>query len=321
MNAWNPGGQPPYDPQAGHRPQPGPYPPPPQGPYPPQPPNGGYPPQIPHPYGPPPNGPHPYPPRPGPPPAPGPFQRLRQKVGPIHTARRVFKPSRSGIVDDALVARVQKIRTLVGLGAVVWVSMSYKLANSVSDVVSDRGDQAWLSVLMLSVTFPVAVGVLLALAAPSARRELLRRAAKSFGAMVSIVAAVGVFPAIMLTGFMEGRFATNPVMAVVTYSVLVLTFVWVVPFIFWGIGLALVHVFRTADIHETVPPLLAMTLVWEMTLVDLFTGAYAGVPGPLRVLLMLGAPASVTAVGLWELHRLRAHFGIGVRDMLMRQPG
>ncbi|MFI9776822.1 hypothetical protein ACIHCV_19235 [Streptomyces sp. NPDC051956] len=120
---------------------------------------------------------------------------------------------------------------------------------------------------------------------------------------------------------MEGRFATNPVMAVVTYSVLVLTFVWVVPFIFWGIGLALVYVFRTADIHETVPPLLAMTLVWEMTLVDLFTGAYAGVPGPLRALLLLGAPVSVTAVGLWELHRLRAHYGIAVRGMLMRQPG
>jgi hypothetical protein len=79
--------------------------------------------------------------------------------------------------------------------------------------------------------------------------------------------------------------------------------------------------FRTADIHETVPPLLAMALVWEMTLVDLFTGAYAGVPGPLRVLLVLGAPVSVTAVGLWELRRLRAHYGIAVRDMLMRQAG
>ncbi|MFF1394812.1 hypothetical protein ACFVZD_13480 [Streptomyces sp. NPDC058287] len=174
------------------------------------------------------------------------------------------------------------------------------------------------SVLMLSVTFPVAVGVLLALAAPSARRELLRRAGRCFGA---IVAAVAVFPAAVLSGFVDGRFATSPAMAVVTYGVTILTFLWVVPFIFWGIGLALVHVFRTADIHETVLPLLAMTLVWEMTLVDLFTGAYAGVPGPLRVLLMLGAPVSVTAVGLWELHRLRVHYGIAVRDMLMRQPG
>ncbi|MFD4649233.1 hypothetical protein [Streptomyces sp. NPDC057889] len=319
MNAWNPGGQAPYDPRAGagHPPQPGPYPPPPpQGPYPPPPPNGGYPPRIPHPY-----GPQPYPPHPGPPVPPGPFRRLWLRIGPIHTARRVFKPSRPGMVHDALVARVQKIRTLVGLGAVVWMSVAYKVAQSVGDIADDRLSQSWNSVLMLSVTFPVAVGVLLALAAPSARRELLRRAARCFGAIVAIVAAVGVFPAAVLSGFVDGRFATSPAMAVVTYGTTILTFLWVVPFMFWGIGLALVHVFRTADIHETVPPLLAMTLVWEMTLVDLFTGAYAGVPGPLRVLLVLGAPVSVTAVGLWELHRLRAHYGIAVRDMLMRQPG
>ncbi|MFE6804082.1 hypothetical protein ACFVEN_20665 [Streptomyces sp. NPDC057681] len=75
-----------------------------------------------------------------------------------------------------------------------------------------------------------------------------------------------------LSGFVDGRFATSPAMAVVTYGVTILTFLWVTPFIFWGVRLALVHVFRTADIHETVPPLLAMALVWEMTLIDLFTG-------------------------------------------------
>jgi len=314
MNAWNPGGQPPYNPPGGPQPPPAPYPPPHPGPYPPPPPNGGLPPQIPHPY-----PPHPYPPHPTPPPpAPGPFRRLRQRIGPIYTARRVFKPSRPGIVDDAVVTRMQKIRTLVGLGAVVWVSLSYKLADSVGDVASDRLDQSWISVLMLSVTFPVAVGVLIALAAPTARRELLRRAARSFGAIVAIVAAVGVFPVFMLTGFANGRFATSPVMTVVTYAAMVFIFVWVVPFIFWGIGLALVHVFRTADIHETVPPLLAMTLVWEMAVVDLFTNPYEGLPGPLRAVLMLGAPLSVTAVGLWELHRLRVHYNIAVRDVLMR---
>ncbi|MEV0976390.1 hypothetical protein [Streptomyces sp. NPDC049915] len=213
---------------------------------------------------------------------------------------------------------MQKIRTAVGLGAVVWVSLSYRLARSVGDVANDRFDQSWISVLVLSVTLPVVVGVLLALAAPAARGELLRRAARCFGAMVAIVAAVGVFPASVLSGFVKGRFATNPSMTVVTYAGILLTLVWVTPFIFWGIGLALVHVFRTADIHETVPPLLAMTVVWEMTLIDLFTGAYAGVPGPLRAVLVLGAPVSVTAVAWWELHRLRVHYGLSIRDVLTR---
>jgi hypothetical protein len=50
-----------------------------------------------------------------------------------------------------------------------------------------------------------------------------------------------------------------------------------------------------------------------MALVDLFTGAYTGVPVPGRILLVLGAPASVTAVGLWELRRLRVHHGLPVQ--------
>lgn len=241
------------------------------------------------------------------------------RVGPIHTARRVFKPSRPGIVEDPFIARMQKIRTLVGLGAVVWLSLTYKIAKSAGGVASDRFSQSWSSVLVLSVTFPVVVAILLVRAAPAVRRELLRRAAKSFGAMAALVAAVFVFPAGVLTGFVDGRFATNPVMTVVTFTGILLTLVWVLPFIIWGIGLALVHVFRTADIHETLPPVLAITLVWEMALVDLFTDAYAGVPVAVRILLMLGAPLSVTAVGVWELRRLRIHYGLRIRHVLTGQ--
>ncbi|MEU1318438.1 hypothetical protein [Streptomyces tibetensis] len=317
MSTWNPGGQPPYDPngQQPYPPRPGPYPPSP-GPY--APPGGGYPPQVPPPgSGHPPHVPHPYMPHPAPPP-PGPVARLRRRIGPVHTARRVFRPSRPDLVEDAFIARMQKIRTLVGLAAVMWVSVSYKVSSSLGDAAEDRLDQSWSNVLVLSVTFPVVVGVLLALTAPSARGDLLRRAAKPVGAMVALIAAVFVFPLMVLTGFVEGRFATNPAMTVITWVVVVLVLVWVLPFIAWGVGLALLHVFRTADIHQTMPPLLAMTLVWEMTLIDLFTGAYAGVPGPVRVVFMLGAPLSVTAVGLWELRRLRAHYGISVRGMLVR---
>ncbi|MFI6370987.1 DUF3824 domain-containing protein [Streptomyces sp. NPDC050546] len=310
MSTWNPGGQPPYDPH-GRPPQP------PGAGYPPQgagyPPQGGYPPHIPHPYTP--HVPHPMPPQA---PPPGPFTRLRRRIGPIHTARRVFKPSRPDLVEDAFVARMQKIRTLVGLCAVVWVSVSYKVSSSLRDVADDRLDQSWNSVLVLSVTFPVVVGVLVALTAPSARRDLLRRAAKPFGAMVALIAAVFVFPLMVLTGFVDGRFATNPAMTVVTWVVVALVMVWVLPFIAWGVGLALLHVFRTADIHQTIPPLLAMTLVWEMTLIDVFTGAYAGVPGPVRLVFLLGAPVSVTAVGLWELRRLRVRYGITVGGIRAR---
>ncbi|WP_231976162.1 hypothetical protein [Streptomyces sp. 3214.6] len=55
-----------------------------------------------------------------------------------------------------------------------------------------------------------------------------------------------------------------------------------------------------------------------MALIDLLTGAYGGVPGPLRIVLVLGAPVSVTAVALWELRRLRVGYGLTLRGALMR---
>lgn len=300
MSNGNPGGQPPQGPQ--------PYQPQPPQPYPPQP------------YLPP----QPQPPYPGPPVPPpgGPITRLRLRIGPIHTARRIFTPSRPGIVSDPEVARMRKIRTLVGVGAFLWMSYAYKLAPKLSDAADEQVDKSWTSALVLAATLPVVVGVLYGLAAPAARRDLLRRAGRCFGAIVAMMAAASVFPIIVLSGFFEGQeplveghfTATKGLILASTLFVLF----WVTPFVVWGVGLAVQHVFRTADIHETVPPLLIMALGWEMALIDMFTGAHEGVPTVIRYVFILGAPLSVTAVGLWELHRLRVHYGLRMRGLLMR---
>ena len=239
-------------------------------------------------------------------------------VGPVGVGRRVFLPSRTGRVEDARVARIQKMRTLVGLGAFSFVALCYRLAGSLTDVAEDRFGQSWLSVLALAVTLPLIIAVLAAFARPARRTELLRRALRPLGAMFAIFAGMFVFPASVLTGFVEGRFAVNPFMTAVTATGILLTFIWVLPFVIYGIAMSLVHVFRSADIHETVPPLVAMTVVWEMLLVDLATGAYEGVPEVLRVVMLIGAPVSVTAVGMWELRRLRVHYGLRLRGALMR---
>ncbi|MFI1508274.1 hypothetical protein [Streptomyces sp. NPDC020597] len=287
MNAWNQtGGQPPHDPYH-----------PPHGPYGPQP--------LPQPF-------------PQPMPRVGLFRRWWGAVGPIAVGRTVFRPSRPGRIDDPAVTRMQRIRTAVGLAALVWVMISYKLVASVGDFADDRVDQTWNDVLVLAVTLPLVVGALIGAARPPARRELLRRAAKPFGSIVAIIAAVALFPAAVLTGLLDGRFATGPATTVITVVVALFLILWVLPFVVYGVGMSLVHVFRTADIHETVPPLLAMVLVWESTVIDVFTGAYEGVPGPVRILLLLGAPLSVSAVALWELRRLRVGYGLTVRAALMR---
>jgi hypothetical protein len=93
---------------------------------------------------------------------------------------------------------------------------------------------------------------------------------------------------------------------------------WLAPFGFLGIAQSLVHVFRTADVHETVPPLLATLLVWEVAFFDVFRGAYDGVPFGVRVAFTLGAPLTVTAVAMWELRRLRTRHGITLRAALLR---
>lgn len=310
MSNWNPGGQPPQGPQ--------PYQPQPPRPYPPQP----YVPQphVPQPHVPPQPQP-PYPGPPGPPPG-GPVTRLRRRIGPIHTARRVFTPSRPGIVSDPEVARMRRIRTWVGVAAFLWMSYTYKLSTKISDTAGDQVDKSWTSALALAATLPILVGVLYGLAAPAARRDLLRRAGRCFGAIVAMMAAASVFPIVVLSGFYgdddslwEGDF--TPMKGFVL-AVSVFIFFWVLPFVVWGVGLAVQHVFRTADIHETVPPLLIMALAWEMALIDVFTGAHEGVPTVVRYVFILGSPLSVTAVGLWELHRLRVHYGLGMRGLLMR---
>ncbi|UYQ65985.1 hypothetical protein [Streptomyces peucetius] len=90
------------------------------------------------------------------------------------------------------------------------------------------------------------------------------------------------------------------------------------PFGLYGIAQSLVHAFRTADLHETIPPLLAALLVWEVALFDVFRGTYDSVPFGVRVAFTLGAPLSVTAVSMWELRRLRTRHGITLRAALLR---
>ncbi|MFC9617979.1 hypothetical protein [Streptomyces sp. NPDC056938] len=43
----------------------------------------------------------------------------------------------------------------------------------------------------------------------------------------------------------------------------------------YGIALCLMHVFRTADIHEVLPPIPATLLVWVVAAVDVISNANA----------------------------------------------
>jgi hypothetical protein len=256
------------------------------------------------------------PPVPVPRPEPTRRQRiLRCVYNPFYAAQRVFRPSRPGAVEDTTVRKLQVWRTWAGVAAWVWLTATYGAisdAGKASDVVSDRLSQSWISVLVLICTFPVVVGVFCGVARGGMRRVYLRRALKPLGAVVAVVASMFTFPLAMapeLGGFRD--LVGLPGKVVIG----VLAF-WSVGFALYGIGLTLVHVFRTADIHEIVPPILATFLVWEMAIMDLATGAYKDVPLIARIAFMMGAPVTVTAMTAWEVYRLRRHHGMRVRAAL-----
>ncbi|MGP3922866.1 hypothetical protein [Streptomyces sp. 8N616] len=250
-------------------------------------------------------------------------------LSPFYAAKLVFQPSRPDRIEDPTVKKLQVWRTVLGVAAWVSLTVAYSTINNADDIkvaAHERFNQAWFSTLALSCTFPVVVGAFVFATRGSLRRVYLRRALRPLGALLAVNGAGG-----LVIGASLGiqHFVGLPGKLI---SAVVL--LWAMGFVLYGMVLALVHVFRTADIHELVPPTLAPILVWEMAILDLITGSYADVPllnqlgyitgsyadVPLliRVGFILGAPVSVTALSWWEAHRLRRHHGLTLRGALLR---
>ncbi|MFJ2291689.1 hypothetical protein ACIOG7_08240 [Streptomyces sp. NPDC087894] len=244
------------------------------------------------------------------------FGRL---FNPIAVGRAVFTPSRPDRVHDPAVKKTQVVRTVLGMGAIVWMLLSYGLASDADAVMDDRFGQIRTTLITLAVTFPVAVAVFIAAARPPHRGLFLRRAAKPAGALLALFVTLAAPRLITGLGYVteDTDWTASPGRVLLLFA-LGAWLLWLAPFALYGIAQSLVHVFRTADLHETVPPLLATLLVWEVALFDLFQGAYGSVPFAVRLALTLGGPLSVTALALWELRRLRTRHGITLRGALLR---
>ncbi|MFD8979798.1 hypothetical protein [Streptomyces sp. NPDC059564] len=264
--------------------------------------------------------PNPYamaPPPPPPPPTRG--QRIARFVfNPFHTAQHVFRPSRPGVITDPTVRKLQLWRTGLGFAAWLALTMTYSAVTDPTDgaeaVASDRLDQSWNSTLVLACTLPLVVGVFVAVARGTVRRAYLRRALRSLGAVLALMASMATFP-LAVSAETQGL---RDAIGLPGKIVLGLMCLWSLGFALYGIGLSLVHVFRTADIHELLPPALATLLVWEMAVVDFATGAYAQVPPAARAVFVLGAPLTVTALSCLEIYRLHRHHGLTLRGALGR---
>ena len=246
--------------------------------------------------------------------------RVWRTINPIAVGRRVFTPSRPDRVQDPAVKKVQVLRTVVGFAAVVCIALAYRLVVDAEDLLDQRLKQVETSVNLMAITFPVCVAGFIAATRPPNRQLYLRRVLKPVGALCALFCSIAFF---VLAGngvfgdLTSGNSTPSPG-AYARLAFLLFMLLWLAPFTLYGIAMALIHVFRTADIHEALPPLLATLLVWELALADLFRGAYDAAPFGVRIALTLGAPLSITAVSLWELRRLRSRHGITVRQAMLR---
>ncbi|MFD3525356.1 hypothetical protein [Streptomyces sp. NPDC058653] len=237
---------------------------------------------------------------------------------PFGVGRRVFKPSRPDRVQDPVVSRIQIIRTVVGLAVVAWILLSYDVVADADGVIDDRMSQAGTTFILLMVTFPLVVVGFVAAARPPNRGMLLRRVGRPAAALAVLVASVTVPRLLTYSGYDPRDHVRPDPTGILTVLGGFWFLYWFCPFVLYGIVQSLVHVFRTADIHETVPPVLTILLVWELALVDAARGAYDSAPFGARTALTLGPPLAVTVVAMWELRRLRTRHGVTLRAALRR---
>ncbi|WP_189108146.1 hypothetical protein [Streptomyces camponoticapitis] len=237
---------------------------------------------------------------------------------PFGVGRRVFKPSRPDRVQDPVVRRIQVIRTVVGLAVVTWTLLSYDVVADADAVIDDRMGQAQTTFILLLASFPLVVAGFVAAARPPNRRVLLGRVGKPAAALVVMLAIFTVPRLLTANGYDPNDHLKADLTGLLTVLMAFWFLLWLCPFVLYGLVQSLVHVFRTADIHETVPPVMTILLVWELALVDAVRGAYESAPFGARLALTLGAPLAVTAVAMWELRRLRTRHGVTVRGALHR---
>ncbi|MEU6854924.1 hypothetical protein ABZ901_33955 [Actinacidiphila alni] len=255
------------------------------------------------------------------------WRRAGRLLNPVAAGRQVCRPSRPDRVHDPVVRRIQLLRMVVGFVAIVWILAAYRLASDPAAVASRRFDQAADLVALLAVTFPVTVGAFVVASRPHLRRLYLRRSLKPLGALLALGGAVAYVALLASGALTEGEFWSVPErdrpgadddLAVAYHLFLSAVAVWAVVFLFYGTGLALAYMFRTADVHEILPPVIAVALTWENAVQDLVTNPYAGAPAAVRFVATFGGPLSITAVSIWETRRLRTRHGRTLRRALGR---
>ncbi|MGW1291016.1 hypothetical protein ACWD4N_47650, partial [Streptomyces sp. NPDC002586] len=241
---------------------------------------------------------------------------------PFALAARLFRPSRGDLITDKAIETAQRARTVMGVAATAWLFYAYPMQESFSDVTKDELSGMLINSALLLVVGPLALGLFVLAARPPARAVYSRRLSAPMAGFGSLFLAVLVL-FLLLQDSGGARFAAQfGVLGQLVVTVLALVaVVFAVPFVFVSAAFCVHYVFRTADVHEVLPPLLSALLVWVMFGVQLGGSSPVSAPAAIEMLFLIGPPLSVTALSAWELRRLRTRFGITLRGALQRGGG
>ncbi|QES42164.1 hypothetical protein DEJ49_15240 [Streptomyces venezuelae] len=236
----------------------------------------------------------------------------------IRSARRraeaLFNRPGAGRVEDSLVTRVQLWRAIAGATATLYLIYTYGADDGWSGVANDGVVKLILAPLLLILTGPLVVLAFIRYA-PADQRHVLR---SRLGAPLKAVAwYVGILigVALILAGsalLLKQNYGTllNGLVALA----LLIGLIWLLPFLAFASAYAARYAFNTANVHAALPAALTVVLVWELMLCSVaLDGGLPHGPPLAQWSAILGGPVSVTAVALWELHRMRTRHGVRIR--------
>ncbi|NIY67217.1 hypothetical protein [Streptomyces malaysiensis] len=230
-------------------------------------------------------------------------------------ARKLFDQDGGGRVHDPVVGRVQITRTVLGVLATVALYYAYGSEGDLEDQASESAAQLIVTPVLLLIAGPVIIALFIRYA-PAERRRMLRSRlsvpAKTVGWYVLTVAVL----AATLWGIsanpevLEGLHGVWLFVAAVPALVFVL---WGLPFFFLASAYVARSAFNTAYVHAALPAVITVVMVWIIAVLNATGGGMPGGPLWVQLCSLFGGPLSVTALSLWELHRLRTRHGVTIR--------
>jgi len=249
--------------------------------------------------------------------------RALVRLLPPWKAASVLFLSRDPLVErEGFLAFTYWVRPLIGRVCIVYAAFRFHLSGGPAS--ERQRDLAALERVAFGIAGIAVLGAVLIL---TTRPELQRRTALR---MLIPLRAVAVFipAAVLLAHWMPVGSDLNIVQALGLRQLLYrhtlagltlpgtvcLLRLWAL--IFCGVMLYAVprHLFRAADAHPLLPPLLAAWIAWTVTVPELGTLRFDNAATRAASAVTLGAPISLTLLGLIEIVRLSLHDGVTFRS-------